>query len=259
MVPLEALAVACASHSGQPTHTAWVNWLLANAHATPQCLTCGLHPPLHGGTAQALVQQQIPPAVVHHNCSGNHAGLLWACTLLGVPMAGYCQETHPIQQAVLTRLQQLLPEKLDWLWAADGCTLPSYAFTVLELATLAGRFALTLQGMRLLKAMQAHPQLVAGESRFDTVLMQHVPYVVSKSGAEGLVVLWHLGLQQTAVIKTVSGDATLREFSTLRLLRAWGWIPPETPPIIPFELPTLPTPYATIPNTFWLEGLPTTG
>jgi L-asparaginase II len=254
-LPLEALAVACASHSGQPCHIQWVTWLLAQAQQEIGALRCGCHPPLHNESALALVQQQKHPVALHHNCSGNHAGLLWACTLLGLPLTEYCTAQHPIQQTVLTHLKQLLPTKQSWHWAADGCTLPSYAFTLLELATLAANFATTPQGQRLLQAMQAHPQLVAGDNRFDTVLMQAVPNIVAKGGAEGLVLLWHLGLQQVAVVKAISGDGVLRDFATLQLLRAWGWIPTETPLIEPFELTTLPTPYATIPNTFWLEGL----
>ncbi|MCX5921041.1 MAG: asparaginase [Candidatus Melainabacteria bacterium] len=252
-IPTEAFAISCGSHSGQPPQVQWVEWLLNQANHTENHLGCGHHLPIDSATANSLVKADHPPCALHHNCSGNHAGLLWACHLQGISSEGYTAVQHPIQQQILTHLKALLPQKTEWLMAADGCTLPSYAFTLVELAQLAGSFANLPHGDFLLDAMARHPQLVAGSNRFDTVLMeaclQAGVEVVSKGGAEGLVVLWHKPLKQVAVLKTVSGDGVLRDFSIMRLLRLWGWLD-GVPPVVPFELDSLPTPYATIPNTF---------
>ena len=254
-LPTEALAVSCASHSGQANHIQWVQWVLAKANQSMEQLACGSHVPIDARTAHQLIQANQSPCKLHHNCSGKHAGLLWACHLQGMPVVGYEKPSHPIQQQILAQLQALLPQKTTWTMALDGCTLPSYAFTLLELAELASAFSKQQQGKLLLQAMAAHPHLIAGTGRFDTSLMTATKQagieIISKGGAEGLVVLWHLNRQEVAVLKTVSGDGVLRDYAIVRLLRLWGWL--EGVALIePFELETLPTPYATIPSTFEL-------
>ena len=254
-LPTEALTIACSSHSGQAEQVKWVQWLLDQTKQSANGLACGSHLPIDSATAHQLIKTDSLPCAVHHNCSGNHAGLLWACHLQGFSTEGYYDSQHPIQQQILAQLKALLPQKTGWHMALDGCTLPSYAFTLVELGQLASAFSKTQHGKLLLNAMAENPHLVAGTGRFDTVLMQANNQagvkIVSKGGAEGLVLLWHLQRNEVAVLKVVSGDGVLRDFATVRLLRLWGWL--EGMPLIdPFELDILPTPYATIPNTFEL-------
>jgi len=254
-LPTQAVAIACSSHSGQAEQVKWVQWLLAQATQSASELACGSHLPIDATTAHQFIKTESSPCTLHHNCSGNHAGLLWACHLQGIPSAGYQDPSHPIQQQLLAQLKALLPQKTNWVMALDGCTLPSYAFTLVELAQLASAFATTPSGTFLLNAMAENPHLVAGTGRFDTVLMQASTQagveIIAKGGAEGLVLLWHLQRKEVAVLKTISGDGVLRDFSIVRLLRQWGWLD-GVDLIDPFELETLPTPYATIPNTFQL-------
>ncbi|MCS6267952.1 MAG: asparaginase [Vampirovibrio sp.] len=254
-IPTQEIAIACSSHSGQVEQVKWVQWLLAQANQSASELACGSHLPIDATTAHQLIKAESSPCTLHHNCSGNHAGLLWACQLQGLPSAGYQNPSHPIQQQIFAQLQALLPQKTNWTMALDGCTLPTYAFTLVELAQLASAFTTTPSGTFLLHAMTKNPQLVAGTGRFDTVLMQACQQagveIVSKGGAEGLVLLWHLQRKEVAVLKTISGDGVLRDFAIVRLLRLWGWLD-GLDLIEPFELETLPTPYATIPNTFEL-------
>jgi L-asparaginase II len=254
-IPTEALAICCGSHSGQENHVQWVAWVLAQAGLPANELACGSHAPIDAPTAQHLIKTGASPCTVHHNCSGNHAGLLWACQLQGVSTVGYADCSHLIQQQIVAQLQALLPQKTAWEMALDGCTLPSYAFTLVALAQLAGAFSKTQHGIVLLNAMVKNPHLVAGTGRFDTVLMQVCQQagvdIVSKGGAEGLVLLWHLQRKEVAVLKTISGDGVLRDYAIVRLLRQWGWLAGVSL-INPFELDTLPTPYATMPNTFEL-------
>jgi L-asparaginase II len=254
-LPTQAIAIACSSHSGQAEQVKWVQWLLTQATQSANELACGSHLPIDATTAHQLIKTDCSPCTLHHNCSGNHAGLLWACHLQGFSTEGYCDSKHPIQQQIFAQLQALLPQKTNWTMALDGCTLPSYAFTLVELAQLASAFATTPSGVFLLNAMAENPHLVSGTGRFDTVLMQASNQagvvIIAKGGAEGLVLLWHLQRKEVAVLKVVSGDGVLRDFAIVRLLRQWGWLD-GVDLIEPFELDTLPTPYATIPNTFQL-------
>jgi L-asparaginase II len=77
----------------------------------------------------------------------------------------------------------------------DGCSVPNWAMPLSALARTFARLA-TRDGMpeprrraieRILKACWEHPELVAGKSRADTVVMRALPrQVFMKTGAEGV-------------------------------------------------------------------------
>ena len=70
------LAVACASHGGEPRHVATVQRLLARTGLGSADLACGVHPPGNAAAAAALWRAQGEPSALHHNCSGKHAAML---------------------------------------------------------------------------------------------------------------------------------------------------------------------------------------
>src|SRR6266511_3802131 len=53
----EELALACASHGGEPAHIATAERMLAQAGLAPSSLACGAHWPLHQPAAQALARR----------------------------------------------------------------------------------------------------------------------------------------------------------------------------------------------------------
>src|SRR5579862_6811451 len=67
----EELALACASHSGEPAHVEGVARMLAKAGLDPSALACGAHWPVAQSAAFALAQKGGPSAL-HNNCSGKH-------------------------------------------------------------------------------------------------------------------------------------------------------------------------------------------
>src|SRR5688572_24565344 len=81
------LALACASHSGEPEHVRLVQGWLARLGLDPSALECGVHPPLHGPSAQRLAAAGRPPERIHNNCSGKHAGMITVARHLGAPIA----------------------------------------------------------------------------------------------------------------------------------------------------------------------------
>src|ERR687892_543601 len=54
------LALACASHSGEPEHVRLVQGWLARLGLDASALECGAHPPLHGSSAQRLAAAGRP-------------------------------------------------------------------------------------------------------------------------------------------------------------------------------------------------------
>ena len=112
---------------------------------------------------------------LEHNCSGKHAAFLATCRQMHWPLESYLQADHPLQQEVLKRVGELLGlPGAELVQARDDCGAPTLQ---LQLAQMALLYAHLGSGEhpdleRLGRAMLAHPELVAGEGRFDTELMR---------------------------------------------------------------------------------------
>ena len=72
------LALACASHSGEPRHAETAARMLSRAGREPGCLECGAHWPMGQEAARALARSGGEPTALHNNCSGKHAGFVCA-------------------------------------------------------------------------------------------------------------------------------------------------------------------------------------
>jgi L-asparaginase II len=192
----EELAVACASHSGDDVHVAAVRSLLAKAGLDEGLLACGAHWPVSEKAARALMQSGRQPQAIHNNCSGKHAGMLAAAVQLGLDPHGYERPEHPVQVMIGRIVSEACGVALDSTrMAVDGCSVPTWS---LPLGALARGFARLGTGQRLApararaaerlrRACFSAPVLVAGEGRFDTVVMSGLaPLVFSKGGAEGV-------------------------------------------------------------------------
>src|SRR5438270_1290276 len=69
----EELALACASHGGEPAHVAVAQRMLARAGLDAAALGCGAHWPSYQPATQALARSGCAPSALHNNCSGKHA------------------------------------------------------------------------------------------------------------------------------------------------------------------------------------------
>jgi len=72
----EEIALACASHSGEPMHTDRVASWLARLGLGESDLACGPHPPRYEPVWEDMVRRGEKPSRIHNNCSGKHAGFL---------------------------------------------------------------------------------------------------------------------------------------------------------------------------------------
>jgi len=192
----EELALACASHSGEPAHVEGVTRMLERAGLSRSALACGTHWPLNQPAAQALARAGGEPSALHNNCSGKHAGFVCAACALGVDHRGYVEPAHVVQREVKARLEQLTGTSIaDERRAVDGCSVPTWAIPLRELALAFARFT-SGQGLsperskaarRLMAACAAKPWFVAGSGRFCTGVMEHFrERVFVKTGAEGV-------------------------------------------------------------------------
>ncbi len=191
----EELALACASHSGEPAHVAGVERMLAKAGLDASALACGVHWPLSQPAAVALARTGAPSAL-HNNCSGKHAGFLCRACAMGIDHVGYWRPEHPVQREVRAVLEDLTGTVLgEERCAVDGCSVPTWAIPLTNLAHAFAKFG-TGHGLaperaraaaRLRTACAQKPWHVAGTGRFCTEIMQLFgARVFVKTGAEGV-------------------------------------------------------------------------
>ena len=72
----DELALACASHGGEPEHVAIAERMLAEIGLEEGDLACGPHDPLSKRGAKLLREAGERPTRLHNNCSGKHAAML---------------------------------------------------------------------------------------------------------------------------------------------------------------------------------------
>jgi L-asparaginase II len=211
------VALAAASHSGEPGHLDVVRTVLADL----DLLGCPPELPLGPEAAQALLRAGGEPTPLTMHCSGKHAAMLATCLLHGWPTGGYLDVAHPVQRAVLHGIEALAGQHVRHL-AVDGCGAPQHALTLGGLARAYTRLA-TADGAarRVAEAMRAHPWYVGGTGRDVTRLMEGVPGLVCKDGAEGVFAA-ALPDGSSAVVKIADGAARARTPVLVAALRALG-------------------------------------
>lgn len=217
-VTVEELALACASHGGEPMHVERVAKWLARLGLGVDDLECGAHAPAYAPAAAALVARGDRPSALHNNCSGKHTGMLTTARHLGEPTGGYLAPEHPVQRRIRGTLEDLAGVKLG-APGIDGCGVPNWP---LGLEALAAAMARSLDrgepAARIRAAMRAHPELVAGTGRLCTALMTAVDGVVAKTGAEGVFVAILPERRLALALKAEDGAGRAAEVALLALL-----------------------------------------
>lgn len=188
-LPDREIAVMCASHNGEPVHLGAVRALLERAGLGPKAL---LTPPSYpiDDDEMARSQHRHP---LFSDCSGKHAGMLLACVRAGWDTSTYPRRSHPLQRRVARAVERATGVD-DLRVGVDGCGVPVHGVPLRAIATLYARLGVPERlgeieagSSRAVEAMLAEPYLVGGRNRFDTTLMQTVPGLVAKEGAEALV------------------------------------------------------------------------
>lgn len=191
------IAIACASHNGEPDHVTQVTSLLDHFRLDAEQLACGSHPPLLPAAAQELDRQGHAPNALHNNCSGLHAGMLGMATQLGVSTSGYNLAGHPVQAGIVENIARFTGLRaVDVILGEDDCVSPCHGLSVYHMAQAYARLMRpedrfdeeTVAAARTIReAMAGHPWLVAGTGRLDTDLMEAGGgAVVAKGGASGV-------------------------------------------------------------------------
>ena len=141
----------------------------------PDLEACQLQCPVPEGASSPL----------EHNCSGKHAAFLATCRQMHWPFESYLRQDHPLQQEVVRRVGELLGiPAAELVSATDDCGAPTLQLRLAQMALLMAHLGSGEQPdlERLSRAMLAHPDLVAGEERFDTLLMRCCPWSGDQQG-----------------------------------------------------------------------------
>src|SRR5829696_4153231 len=100
------VALACASHNGEPIHTELATSMLKKIGLGPEALKCGVHEPYSIEAAGKLRLLNQSPNVLHNNCSGKHIGMLALALHLGAPVETYNDAENPVQKAIADVMSQ---------------------------------------------------------------------------------------------------------------------------------------------------------
>jgi len=223
------LALSCASHQGAALHTGMVTRWLDGLGLAESDLRCGSHWPYDVPEHDRLVRAGEKPCQIHNNCSGKHTGFL---TLTRHLRAGpeYVAIDHPIQRAIRAATEEVTGEASPG-YGIDGCSAPNFATTLHGLARAMGRFAAASDSgdarqramHRLTRAIAAHPDLVAGEGRACTELMQAMGgRVAIKTGAEAVFVAILPDQRRGIAVKITDGNSRASEAVIAALLVRLG-------------------------------------
>ena len=190
------LALACASHGGEPRHSDLAASMLARAGLDAGALECGAHAPSNEKVARAMLVAGENPGPLHNNCSGKHSAMLAVARHLGEAHQGYVRPDHPVQRRIAALMTELTgaPATPD-VCGIDGCSVPTWALPLEAwargfarmVAAGPGASAPLAAGRRLMAACMAEPGYVAGERRFCTDVMAALKGAAFvKTGAEGV-------------------------------------------------------------------------
>jgi L-asparaginase II len=215
------LALAQASHGGEPAHVAGVLAMLTAAGFEEAALECGIHAPTYPPAAAELIRHGKAPGPIHNNCSGKHANFLALARHIGVNHRNYVAREHPVQQAVGEALASVTgaPHGAENC-GVDGCSIPTYAVPLKSLARGFARFATGVEmprtraaaAHRLYQAAIAEPFYIAGTGRFctDVIALLHGAALV-KTGAEGVFCAALAGLGLGVALKADDGATRAAE------------------------------------------------
>jgi L-asparaginase II len=262
---LKEVALICASHSGTDEHVTTVEGIQEKTGVAEAELLCGIHPPYHTETAEAMRKRGEEPTPNRHNCSGKHTGMLAYARMKaafndndpnGNTQLEYLNNAHPIQSDILNAFSEMCRVPKDEIvLGIDGCSAPNFAVPLFNSALGFARLC-DPSGLpdkraqacrRITEAMSEYPDMVGGPDSFDTLLMQTLKgRVISKGGAEGYLAMGifpgALGEGSPAVgisIKISDGDigahvpakygyaGRVRPAAALEILRQLGAISPS--------------------------------
>ena len=225
----DKLALACASHGGEPEHVALAQSMLRDLGLEEGDLACGPHEPLSARGAKFVRENGGRCTRLHNNCSGKHAAMLAAARMHAVPTEGYERAGHKVQDACTATVSVWTGVPVASLeLAIDGCGVVVYGLPLENMARAYAKLAHAAASAheipsRIVGALRAHPFLLGGTDRFDTQVLEATEgRVFAKIGAEGVHTVALLDQGIGFAIKVEDGAQRAQHTAVLRLLQLLG-------------------------------------
>jgi L-asparaginase II len=233
----DQLALACASHGGEPEHIVLAEAMLTDIGMEEGDLACGPHEPLSTRGVRMLREAGARPTRLHNNCSGKHAAMLARAHTAGWHAYGYEREEHPVQRCCLEAVAKWsgLPQSAIGR-AVDGCGAVVFSLPLVNMARAYANIARAARdddevAGRIVHAMQTRPFLVGGTDRFDSMLIEETEgAVISKIGAEGVHSACVPALGLGIAIKVEDGAQRAQFAAVIRALQHLDVLPEQLSP-----------------------------
>lgn len=217
------LAIACASHSGDPVHIALVDAILVDAGLGEPDLRCPPARPLPAADRRLAAAGDVAPARRYHNCSGKHAAMLAACVTAGWETDTYTDPGHPLQK----RIREVVGDATGvepGPPGVDGCGAPVWRVTTVGLARAYSRLASDDRLIRIRQVMARYPMIVSGEGRADGLIGRWMG-APAKAGAAGCIGVAMAG--HGVASKAWSGSGAVAGVGAVEALRWMGVLVPS--------------------------------
>ena len=229
------VALACASHDGEPLHVETARGMLEKGNFSEGDLRCGAHAPYDDASAAELLRAGRPFTQLHNNCSGKHAAMLLACRLFGFDPKSYDAPDHPLQKRIKERIAfySMFPEEKIEI-GVDGCSLPVFRLPISRLATAYARLlapeplpsepAAAFSARReAAGAMTGNPFFVSGTRQFTTRFLEAGGgRWIGKEGAEGVYAIGVASPARGIAFKIDDGGGRARYALAMDLVDRFG-------------------------------------
>ena len=182
------LALACASHAGSQAHLDVALSILRGAGVDENALRNTPDKPLDPKERAAWGDKA--PTSLAANCSGKHSAMVATCVTNGWDLESYKKADHPLQRAIAAEFEKLSGEKITKV-GVDGCGAALFAISLRALANAVRNLTLSNEPIHqeVVNACRDNPVMVSGIGRLPTLLMQKVPGLFVKDGAEGVMIM----------------------------------------------------------------------
>jgi L-asparaginase II len=233
----DELALACASHGGEPEHVAIAQGMLESIGLEEGDLACGVHEPLSTRGSRLAREAGARLTRLHNNCSGKHAAMLARAQHAGWPTYGYERAEHQVQRDChhsVARWAGLDASEVGR--AVDGCGVVEFSLPLEAMARAYARLAAATERgddvpARIVNAMASRPFLIGGTDRFDTAVIEATGgRVISKIGAEGVHSVLLLDQRLGFALKIADGAQRAQFPAVVHLLQQLGALRSELHP-----------------------------
>jgi len=211
------LALTCASHAGTSMHQSGAQAILAKAGLDEHSLQCVMDRPL-----DEELRRTAQPTRLAMNCSGKHAGMILTCHINGWPIESYLNPDHPLQIAIAKEVEMMSGERIVNT-TFDGCGAPLFMFSLLGLARAIRTLTISTDPVHqsIAQACRDFPEMVSGQGRLATRMMQNIEGLFMKDGAEGINVA-SMPDGHTLALKISDGNARAVPAVTAAALKILG-------------------------------------